>query len=584
MKSKDFLDKILITMFGTRMISDSLIDSIESLFPKNYLNSRLKYARAFNADTISRILIVLHKYLGLEENVTVHAVDTVINEHVNDMLTLWSDLFDADFDCYKIGITDDAETIQQKREDFYSLFESILELCADKEDIPTDQIRTKCLHNLKQDKTPIEPSIWYCPQPTADFYGRQKELNMISERLATSNYVILSGISGIGKTEIAKKYAKDHEADFSSILFIDFKNTLHETIAGLKLNRQQNNDNTDAYKSNLAILSQYGPDTLIIFDHFNILPENEPDFMRICSFRFKIIFTTTYQWEDSIRILPFGLKQGALELFRHYCPRFSALADDATIDALLTSVECHTYAIVLIGKLLQNNPMAPADLLKLFYDHNLKENKTAIVTLKDGTAISANIYGHLTQLFNIMQFQEDEELPDHLIEYCAFVPDGGITLELFSALSEDSDYNGINRLCRLALISIQDNQMVTVHSLIRNIILEQLTPSYTSCQNFINNVTSYVSCSAMSSEYMKEFEALIILLKDSIGCPDDDLSIIEWAVNLGEWITFLNSFGNHNTAFLICYQLYEASEEKRNNLITLIGSIGFAESFNGRES
>ena len=66
---------------------------------------------------------------------------------------------------------------------------------------------------------------------SACFVGRQDDLEEINELLAKNQLVFLSGIGGIGKTELAKQYAYRHRAQYDTV-FSQYMRKYRVTCAG----------------------------------------------------------------------------------------------------------------------------------------------------------------------------------------------------------------------------------------------------------------------------------------------------------------------------------------------------------------
>ena len=66
----------------------------------------------------------------------------------------------------------------------------------------------------------------YFQPPSKNFVGRQKEINIIHETFIRSKVlpkrmVVLTGMPGIGKTQIARKYADEYQRCYDYIVWID---------------------------------------------------------------------------------------------------------------------------------------------------------------------------------------------------------------------------------------------------------------------------------------------------------------------------------------------------------------------------
>lgn len=59
------------------------------------------------------------------------------------------------------------------------------------------------------------------PKPCRHFIGRDKELEELYTMLEENRHVFLYGIAGIGKSELAKAYAKRYMRHYTNILYVE---------------------------------------------------------------------------------------------------------------------------------------------------------------------------------------------------------------------------------------------------------------------------------------------------------------------------------------------------------------------------
>jgi tetratricopeptide (TPR) repeat protein len=66
-----------------------------------------------------------------------------------------------------------------------------------------------------------EPAVWHVPVPrNPEFLGRTELLAAMSEALKRGRMVALTGVAGVGKTQVASEYAYRHAGDYSLVWWI----------------------------------------------------------------------------------------------------------------------------------------------------------------------------------------------------------------------------------------------------------------------------------------------------------------------------------------------------------------------------
>lgn len=71
------------------------------------------------------------------------------------------------------------------------------------------------------------------PRPCRHFVGREEELEELHTMLEENSKVFLYGIAGIGKSELAKAYAKQYKKYYTNILYTEYTGDLHQSVTDL---------------------------------------------------------------------------------------------------------------------------------------------------------------------------------------------------------------------------------------------------------------------------------------------------------------------------------------------------------------
>lgn len=85
------------------------------------------------------------------------------------------------------------------------------------------------------------------PTPCRHFCGRDEELSVLHDLLNEHDKAFISGIPGIGKSELAKAYAKRHKADYTNIVHLYYTGSMREDIARMDFVDDLSDDTTDAH-------------------------------------------------------------------------------------------------------------------------------------------------------------------------------------------------------------------------------------------------------------------------------------------------------------------------------------------------
>lgn len=97
------------------------------------------------------------------------------------------------------------------------------------------------------------------------------ELDALHEMLCSQGKVFLQGIAGIGKSELAKAYAKRYSREYTNIIYFTYSGDLKRDIANLDFADDVDDNKTmDArFSRHHRLLRRLRDDSLLIIDNFN---------------------------------------------------------------------------------------------------------------------------------------------------------------------------------------------------------------------------------------------------------------------------------------------------------------------------
>lgn len=325
---------------------------------------------------------------------------------------------------------------------------------------------------------------------SGNFVGREKELAAIDAGIRNNHAVFVSGIGGIGKTELVRYYAHTHQEDFRHILFVSYTGDIISTfckkdifIKDIKQGTEENDE--DFYKRKLEIFTEITDEKdLFILDNFDSEDLDEINDLLKCSCSF--IITTRTDFHDynifQVDIRSFDNMNTLLELFRLYDPIEYSDEESASVIDLIELVERHTMTVELIAKYLRITEALPS---KLFVDIAEKEgitntDNTGIKQRKDSRMCESDMVTHLLFLFDLSGFTESQCEVIKSLSLLGYVK---IRREKFIALCPmEGCMEDIDHLVRSGWIQSDDRSgKIHLHQIILDLVYNKLDPTTNSC-------------------------------------------------------------------------------------------------------
>lgn len=340
------------------------------------------------------------------------------------------------------------------------------------------------------------------PAPCRHFCGRDEELSVLHGLLNKHGKAFISGIPGIGKSELAKAYAKQHKADYTNIVHLYYTGSLREDIARMDFVDDLPDDTADArYERHARFLRTLKEDTLLIVDNFNVTTEEDDLLAEVMAYRCKVLFTTRCRFDEypMLELSEIIDKQILLRLMSNFYSE--AAQHQGTLLQIIDAVHSHTLAVELAARLLETGMLEPHALLAKLQAEKAAFNAVDTVNIhKDGRNTKATYYRHIHTLFSLYQLAAAEQ--DVMRSLC-FTPSTGISARLLAKWLRQDDLNTINGLIEMGFIQAQPGCIVALHPLVQEIALEELKSSIQNCRTLLDSLHEICLCHGEESPHVQ---------------------------------------------------------------------------------
>ena len=248
------------------------------------------------------------------------------------------------------------------------------------------------------------------PRPCRYFCGRDAELEKLHELLCTKGKIFVQGIAGIGKSELAKAYAKKYDKEYTNIMYITYSGDLKSDIVNMDFaDDVDENETADArFSRHHRHLRKLRSDSLLIIDNFNTVTAKDSILDVILKYHCRILFTTRSRFDNytSMNLEEIADTEALLKVMGGFYSE--AEKNRPVLEQIIQTVHSHTLAVEMAARLLESGIMEPLLLLK-----KLKEEKAALDATdtigisKDGKSRKATYYDHIHTLFSLYQLSEE---------------------------------------------------------------------------------------------------------------------------------------------------------------------------------
>ena len=274
----------------------------------------------------------------------------------------------------------------------------------------------------------------------------------------------------------------------------------------------------EAYQFCLSILQFLPEESLLIVDNFDALPANvniphsayedysqshiykEPLIADLLNLPCHLLITTRCNYEELQRTSltsPYKCfnitkmaQRDLSRLFNSIC-RMDIPVN--IINRIIMAVYDNTLLVKLIAILLRDQAgvCAPEDVLNELEQNNaLNAVPFHIDCQIDNQWYSRTFSAHITSILGFYQLSDTQK---NILINMALMPDNGIPKGLFSQLMQLQDNSDLNALIHMGFIEVTKSNIISLHSLIRNSILQKKLHNLENCKIPLKSLTDICS-------------------------------------------------------------------------------------------
>ncbi len=358
------------------------------------------------------------------------------------------------------------------------------------------------------------------PRPCRHFVGREDETTELHSLLEDNSKAFLYGIAGIGKSELAKSYAKQYKKHYTNILYFEYAGDLHQSVTDMDFADDLPEDTEEErFRKHNRFLRSLKDDTLIIIDNFNATATQDSFLSVMLKYRCRILFTTRSKFDSYCTLHLKEIKESS-SLFQLVSSFYSEAEEHrAIVEKIIETVHYHTFAVELAAKLLENGILAPQQLLeKLQKEKASLENEDKIKAFKDGQSSNATYYYHIHTLFSLYSLSQEQK---GIMRNLCFLPSGGISARFWAEWLQLRNLNDINDLIETGFVQSSLRRTISLHPMIQEIAVSETAPSVTSCHTLLDSLQKICLMHGIEVSYYKKIfqtveNIMLFIEKDDI--------------------------------------------------------------------
>lgn len=355
------------------------------------------------------------------------------------------------------------------------------------------------------------------PKPCRHFCGRDDELATLHQLLCDHGKVFLQGIAGIGKSELAKAYAKQHNKEYTNVLYLAYTGDLKQDIIDMDFaDDLPNDDDEERFRKHNRFLRTLKADTLLIIDNFNVTATQDGLLSVVLKYRCRILFTTRSRFNNYTSMTLEEITDTEALVGLMGCFYSEAEKYRPVLEQIIQTVHSHTLAVEMSARLLETGIMEPMLLLNKLKEEKVGLDATDTIGItKDGKSQKATYYHHIRTLFSLYRLSDTET---EIMRSLSLLPVTGISGRLFAHWLKLRDMNTVNDLIEKGFVQAMKSRVIALHPMIQEVTLDETKPSVQSCHTLLSSLQEICLRHGEEVSYYKQMfqtiECIVALIEN----------------------------------------------------------------------
>ena len=285
--------------------------------------------------------------------------------------------------------------------------------------------------------------------------------------------IFVTGMGGIGKSSVVRKFIKDNWKKFDNLIYLRFKDSICKTIVDdVQFCEKDPAESLEEYfERKLKITKELVVDTktLLVIDNFDGIINEE--FCKMLTCKWKVIAVTRSDMRSSgytvERIGEFWNKENYYLLFENNMDQTLENSEYQKVDHIVNLVKGHTLVLTLIAKQIRRSYRDVAEAEKLVESCGFsKMASEKIEYMQDGVKHYDGIISIIKSLYDVAILSDEKR---KCLKIFSLFDSPGINIKMARWVLQLHSYDAINELKDAGWVEI-DGQQVQVHPVIQEMV------------------------------------------------------------------------------------------------------------------
>ncbi|MCX7921510.1 MAG: tetratricopeptide repeat protein [Clostridia bacterium] len=356
-----------------------------------------------------------------------------------------------------------------------------------------------------------QKNLTLLPPKPVKLFGREKDLKELEEFIGTfNNDILITGLLGIGKTELCKHYLWDNYNKYSYVGWINYTSSLKESfieqfnLSGYILGIFNIKDTpSEKFEKIIQFLNSLDSSTLLIIDD---VKNEDKDLGILHTFPFKVMVNSRMNLDNFEKYYLDTLSTEACkELFYHH---YNTQKDDENLEKLIHFAANHTLSIIRLAKTCREQALSIKDMAEKIQDSDSNlANFTGDTALpSNGSKDSAKgLLEQITDEFSLSNLNKDEK---YILMNLSVLPASYIDINHIITWLEIKSKDSINSLIKKGWLQ-QSGFRVCMHPIIGKAVKHTTKPTIKKCEKLLKSLASNLNYESSNTPLdKKEYVAL----------------------------------------------------------------------------